>query len=146
MENDDLPMHLAQFIPKSLDAIVRKNRHLCRLRLATAEDFSRVEKRIPRKQPRHTLVRWQVIVLDVTTQPPVRSLRLVGTTLESGESWITSNVIGIDLRTRMVQTENSLYAIKGRRVLEKNLNFPYICAVLNHWGIGHFLGAPEFFF
>lgn len=146
METDDLAKQLARLVPKSLDEIIHKNRDKCRIRLATPEDFAQVEKRIPRQPPRHTLIRWQLIVLDVSTAPPVKSLRLVGTISESGQSRITSNVVGINRRTGMVETENSIYAIKGGRAMEKNLDFPYICAALNYWGIGPFLGVPEFFF
>lgn len=146
MDTDDLSKQLARLVPKSLDEIVRKNRDKCRIHLATPEDFARVKKRIPKQPPRYTLVHWQVIVLDVSISPPVRSLRLVGTAVETGESRITSNIVGINRRTGLVETENSIYAIKGRRAQEKNLDFPYICAALNYWRIGPFLGVPAFFF
>jgi hypothetical protein len=102
---------------------------------------------IPEGHVRHILTHWQIITLHVAVgEQSQASPRLVGRVLGTGQSWATSHVVGVDLSNGLVRTSNSTYRIQGSQVSENELDLVHICAALNSWGLGQFLGVPEFFY
>lgn len=139
---------LQDLIPKTLDDVIRENRDKCRLALATDEELDSLASEIANARCRHTLTHWQVVVIHITTGDGTHtaSPKLVGRVKETGQAWMTSQVIGIDAARGLVQTANSTYCVIGQRVEECELDFLHICATLNTWGVGRYLGIPEFFY
>lgn len=150
MTKESVTQQLEKLIPQSLDDVIRANRDKCRLALATDDEMTTLETGCSGSamgSVRHTLTHWQVVMIHVSLGDGTRSSspRLAGRVQETGQSWITSHVIGIDSDRGFVQTTNSTYRVIGSRVAEKELDLLHICASLNYWGLGAYLGVPEFF-
>jgi hypothetical protein len=148
MTKDSFEQALEKLIPKSLDDVIRKNREKFRLALATEDELAKLESNVPDASIRYTLRDWQVIMLHATLEDgaKIASPRLVGIEVETGESWSTSHVISMDTDKSLVKTRNSLYRVVGSRVGEDKLDLLHICIALHQWGLGSFLGVPEFFY
>lgn len=146
-KTDSLRNTLQKLIPHSLDDVIRDHRDTCRLASASDEELAQLNTDIIDKDVRHTLTHWRIIMLHIVVNDvPFASPRLVGRVLETRESWITSHVVGLDADHGLVRTINSIYRIEGERAEESELDLIYICAALNYWGLGQYLGVPEFFF
>jgi hypothetical protein len=138
---------LKRLLPQSLDDIVRENRDQLRLALATEEELSNLKTALTSASVRHTLTTWNVLMLHATTASgQVSSPRLVGRVVDSGESWITSHVVGFDFAQGLVQTKSSFYRIIGLRADEKDTDLLQICAALHEWGLGRRFGVPHIFY
>lgn len=138
---------LKRLLPQSLDDIVRENRDQLRLALATEEELSNLKTALTSASVRHTLTTWNVLMLHATTASgQVSSPRLVGKVHESGESWITSHVLGIDFEIGLVKTKSSYYRITGPRAAESETDLLRICAALHEWGLGRRFGVPHIFY
>lgn len=148
MTIEPIEQALKKLIPKNLDDIIRKNRDKCRLALATEAELQKLESNMPDSPLRYTLTDWQVVMLHVSSEDgaPIASPRLVGSVVETGESWITSQVVAIDRNKGLVQTANSMYRVIGPRVKEEKIDLLNICVALHQWGLGSYLGVPEFFY
>ena len=148
MTQDSIEQALEKLIPKSLDDVIRKNREKFRLALATEDELAKLESNVPDASVRYTLTDWQVIMLHATLEDgaKIASPRLVGSVVETGESWITSHVISIDTDKSLLKTRNSFYRVVGPRVGEEKLDLLNICIALHQWGLGTYLGVPEFFY
>jgi hypothetical protein len=134
---------LKQLLPRGLDDIIRENRDELRLALATEAELKALETTIAEAQVRHQLIQWNVLMLHVSADGShVLSPRLVGRVVDSGESWITSHVVGIDAEHGLVQTKSSLYRIMGPRADETDTDLLRICAALHEWGLGTRFGVP----
>ncbi len=139
---------LRALIPKSLGDVIRVDRDECRLALATDDELRGLAAAVSDAHCRHVLTHWQIVVIHLAMRgdAAVSSPHLTGRVRETGQSWMTSKVIGIDEEKGMVQTQNSRYRVLGSRVAESELDLPYICATLNYWRIGQLFGVPAFFF
>lgn len=148
MTEDSIEQALEKLIPKSLDDVIRKNREKFRLALATEDELAKLESNEPDSPVKYTLTDWQVVMLHATLEDgaKIASPRLVGSVVETGESWITSHVLSIDTGKSLVKTRNSFYRVVGPRVGEEKLDLLNICIALHQWGLGTYLGVPEFFY
>lgn len=148
MAEDSIEQTIEKLIPKSLADIIRKNREKLRLALATDDELAKLEAKVPDSTVRYTLTDWQVIMLHATLENGDKMVmpRLAGSVEETGESWITSNIVGIDSGKGLVQTANSIYRILGPRVEEEKIDLLNVCIALHRWGVGRAFGVPEFFY
>lgn len=147
MRHEPFDKSLNKLIPKRLDEVLRKNREQMRLALATAEEIQELSAEVSETYVRHTLSRWQFVVMHVTNgASPAKSVRLFGWADDIGESWSTSNVTGIDLSHGLVRTANSTYAIAGPRATEAQLDLLHVCASLHQWRLGEYFGVPHIFY
>ena len=148
MTKDSFEQALEKLIPKSLDDIIQTNREIFRLAVATEDELAKLESNVPDASVRYTLTDWQVIMLHATLEDgaKIASPRLVGSVVETGESWITSHVISMDTDKSLVKTRNSFYRVVGPRVGEEKLDLLNICIALHQWGLGSHFGVPEFFY
>lgn len=138
---------LQKFLPKCIDDIVRENRDKLRLALATTVELKALETTIVDASVRHQLAGWNVLMLHATTASgQVSSPRLIGRVVDSGESWITSHVVGIDFERGLVQTKSSLYRIIGPRADKKDTDLLRICAAMHEWRLGAHYGVPHIFY
>lgn len=148
MTEDSIEQAVEKLIPKSLDDVITKNREKFRLALATEDELAKLESNVPDSTVRYTLTDWQVVMLHATLEDgaKIASPRLVGSVVETGESWIPSHVISIDTGKSLVKTRNSFYRVVGPRVGEEKLDLLNICIALHQWGLGTYLGVPDFFY
>ena len=147
MTEESIKTQLKIVLPQSLDDIIRENRDELRLALATDDELKALDTTIDDSPVRHQLIKWNVLMLHaVTARGQVSSPRLVGRLVDSGESWMTSHVVGIDTSQGLVQTTRSLYRISGPRAGEKDLDLLHICATFHSWGIGVHYGVPHIFY
>lgn len=135
---------IEKLVPKSLAEVTTTDQ--LQLALATADEIRNLEAAVPESTIRETLTNWQLVVLHAAKSDGTRtsSPRLVGVT-PTGESWMSSHVTAIDSGRGLVQTANSVYRVVGPKCAEEELDYPYICATLNSWGLGKY-GVPPFFF
>lgn len=147
MSGESIEEQLEKLVPKSLDDVVRKNRDQLRLAIASQDELGALAADISATNGRHTIIRWQFVVMHVTTnRGPATSLRLFGWAEEVRESWSTSNVTGIDLTNGLVRTANSVYRISGPRAMDDELDLLHVCASLHSWGLGEYFGVPHIFY
>lgn len=143
--DETIEQQLKRLLPSGLDDIIREHREELRLALATEAELKALETSIADAPARHRLVKWNVLVLHATAaNGQVSSPRLIGRLVDTGESWITSHVVGIDVVRGLVQTKSSLYRISGPRAEENDIDLLHICASLHDWGLGARFGVPHF--
>lgn len=147
MANKTVEEQLRALLPKSIDDIVRANRDQLRLALATKDELKALETTIADAPVRHRVARWNVLMLHATTAGGlVSSPRLIGRLVDSGESWVTSHVVGINLEHGLVQTKRSLYRVIGPRADEQDTDLLRICAAMHEWRLGPRYGVPHIFY
>lgn len=145
MTDETIEQQLTRLLPRGLDDIIRENRNELRLALATEAELKALETTIADAPVRHRLVQWNVLVLHATAaNGQTSSPRLIGRVVDTGESWMTSHVVGIDFEQGLVQTRSTLYGIMGTRAAEKDTDLLHICAALHRWGLGERFGVPHF--
>ena len=138
---------LVDYLPKSLDNIIRANRNHCRLALATEGEMEQLSHPLNNSAVSRHLIRWQILALHLSGNgKAVQTFHLVGRVRGTREAWMTSKVQAIDLKRRRVRTENSLYGLWGPQGRESDIDLLYVCATLNYGGIGPLFGVPELFF
>ena len=146
MNDSELSTALEAMIPKSLNDIIRKNRELVQLRLASEADIFKLQAEILETHPLYILDNWNLIAFD---RPGVATtVHLIGDVRGESEPRITSLVRAIDMKRQMVMTNSgNLYQMGIRNDGEPNTEKLYlICAYMHQWGIGHELGVPHFFY
>lgn len=146
-EQDELGKQLAAMIPKNLDDIIRKNRHLANLTLTTEEEISDLYFPIkPGGVLKDIINNWSLITLNILEQVP--QVMLIGDVSGSTMIRLTSNVQQIDLKQNLLITQSrSLYQLGSRNIGEPDSNqLMTICAIFHAWSFGAFLGAPYFYF
>lgn len=147
MAKETIEEQLQKLLPKSIDDIVRENRDKLQLALATEDELKALETSISDAPVKHQLVGWNVLMLRATAASgQVSSPRLIGRVVDSGDSWITSHVVGIDCEQGLVQTKSSLYRIIGPRADEKDTDLLRICAAMHEWRLGNHYGVPLIFY
>jgi hypothetical protein len=147
---------IENLIPRSLDDIVRQNRHLFCISLATSEELAARAAKIEPRDVKDTINGWRMLSFRAfARRRPIKSedascvsrLLLLGSAVETGCIWITSAVMRIDADSGFVQTQNSFYRLGPRAEGEPPPDeLMTVCAALHRWGVGPLLGAPEFYF
>jgi hypothetical protein len=147
---------LEQMIPKSLDDVVRKNRNAFQIGLATPTEIAiRGTVIKPDRDTRDTIEQWNIIAFRTLGLRPDTGLEgilssrlsLLGRAAGTRGSWLTSEVVQIDVDGGLVLTRNSLYRLGSRGEGEPPPDdLICVCAVMHSWGIGELIGAPGFFY
>ncbi len=142
--------NLRDFIPKSVDDIIRAHRDECQLTWATSEELERRKGDLQNadRAVRSTLCNWNVLMFRLIRQGWAMSAHfLVGTVQDSRQPWVTSAVEAVDLGAGLVKTKNSLYRIVGPRDPEPDMHtLIHICVWLHSRGLGPYFGVPGFFY
>lgn len=147
MAKETTEEQLRKLLPKSIDDIVREHRDELRLALATEAELKALETALTDEPVNHRITGWNVLMLHMSSErAQLSSPRLIGTVVDTGESWITSHVLGIDFRKGLVQTKNSFYRITGPRATEQDADLLRICASLHEWRLGARYGVPHIFY
>lgn len=139
---------LEQYLPKSLDDIIRDRRNVCSLGLSNTEDFASLPPMVSMldniKQIRATINDWRIVCL---TLPSGKNHILTGINETSNNAWATSALKSVDFQNNLVLTENSIYrlGIKGEGEPDLAIRL-HICYCLHSWGLGAPLGVPRIFY
>lgn len=142
---------LNNLLPKSLDDIIRKNRHLCSLRLSAHAELDALPSMITlinnQRQVRATISDWRFIcwIRPQEVGGPVHFI--VGINETRQRALMTSDVRAADLQKGLVLTKNSLYRLGCKGNGEPDVRMLlHICATLHAWGHGEFMGVPHVFY
>lgn len=139
---------LKNLLALTLDDVITKNRDYAELRIATKEDIATLQASIEDYGVvTGEITRWSLIALELRDgEGGVGvSVYLVGYNETKRSMWMTSRVLSLDEETKLLTTHSgSLYRLVG--AVTTNVDVPFICAMLNTWGIGEHLGLPPFFF
>lgn len=149
MDEQSSVTNLRDFIPKSVDDIVRAHRDECRLAWATDVELeSRTGELQQAEAIRNTLCNWNILMFHLTREGSTTSVPfLVGTRQDTRQPRITSAVKTVDPAAGLVKTLNSLYGVVGPREPEPDMHtLIHICVWLNDSGLGPYFGVPGFFY
>lgn len=122
-------------VPRRLDDIVRRNRDLFEIGLATASELAAATGDVDSVgAPRGLIDGWHVIAFrDLSIGEA--SLHMLGY-IRPGTGRITSDVVVLAADRSRVRTRNSLYLLGSPAVGEPDLPLLLlVAAVLRHWGI-----------
>ena len=141
-------------LPKNLDSVFTRNRHLAKLSLATDEQIKSVSKIIPMPADGYLtgeISDWRIIAYDVTIPgKELVHLHPLGNDDTSGAgSKITSPIIGIALASQLVVTRSgSIYRLVGPRGEgEPTLHhLLHLCSAQWQWGRGPIMGVLKVFY
>lgn len=143
MENID------DYLPKSLDEIVRRRRDEVQIRLATAFEIKALGEflgntKISQGEVKDTISEWYPLAFRVRDD---LQIRLLGHFERKGVISMTSQVLLLDLAAGFAKTDNSLYRLgKPGEGEPPRAYLVQLCAILNDMGLGKTLGVPEVFF
>ncbi len=147
--SDTVNQALNEFIPKSLDDIIRANKDECSLSLSTGDDLAElpmiVEVVANQKSISANLYRWRFVCLNGNG---TKSHFLTGIHEAPGCVCATSVIVAIDLEHGLALTRScSIYQLgtKGEGEPETDILL-HICAQFHNWGIGEMLGVPHIFY
>lgn len=116
-QKDSLQTTLQSLIPKTLDDVFRANREIGQLTLATDAELTQMKGFVEDAGIRHTLTDWQILSVRLHIDGQVQvSPRLVGSVQETGQFWMTSYVLSVDLEQGLIKTRNSVYRVIGHRM------------------------------
>jgi hypothetical protein len=139
---------LSDLIPKSLDDVIRKNRDLVDLALATDEEIQTVAKDIDvHRHLKDTVSDWRIIRTKIKATGQI-AMSLLGHSQEHDAPWITSLITGADMQKSYVETNSgSLYKLADRGEGEPDMyDLIHVCVAFRQWGFGDYLGVAEFFY
>lgn len=143
----EIEKQLEAMMPKNLDDIIRANRHLAQLRLATDEEIMDLSAQIrPSDNIKDQMQNWRFIVLHVLPTDDVQ-IMLLGDKSDGRGPRITSVVRQIDLDRQLVITNSgSLYGLGKPGCGEPDMDqLIMVCIAFNGWGFGPALGVAPFF-
>jgi hypothetical protein len=138
---------LDRLIPKSLDDIIRANKHLAELRLADEREISAITGEIWADKTKDEISNFRLVSI-IFKNPVTVSVHLLGT-CSARHAWYTSQVMVLDLQRGYAQTRSgSLYKLIGPLAVDEpgTDDLICLCAALNTWGVGQYLGVPAFFY
>ena len=144
---NDLTETFDEMIPRSLDNVIRANRHLAQLRLASDQELAALSGNIAVVQPKDEISNYRLVSI-ILNNPDTVSVHLLGT-CSAGRSWSTSQVMTLDLERGYAETRiGSVYKLLGPRAHDEpdRDDLICLCAILNKWGVGQRLGVPAFFY
>lgn len=147
----DEPKSGDNLLPRSLDDIVRKNRHLCSLRLSSHEELnafpSMVSLMVDQRQVKAMVSDWRFICWVRPEEMGGAVHFLTGINQARQRILMTSDVRAVDFGNGLVLTNNSLYRLGRMGNGEPNMKILlHICAVFHSWGIGEHLGVPHIYY
>ena len=144
IQQDAMVAKIEEMIPKSLDDIIRKNRHLAQMRMATPEDILKLEASVEITGTPMLLNQWRLIAL---CEPGRVQVFLIGTT-KAGKFRMTSRVMATNFDAMVFRTQSgTLYGLGEPGAGEPDQDdLMGICAVMTSWGMGAALGMPAFFY
>jgi len=131
-------------IPRTLDAIVNRNRALCEIGLATPSEIDGLRGDIdaPAGAEKDVLTDWRFIAFRIRQHQT--ALVLLGDAERQSLILCTSEVQVASRDGARVRTRNSIYALaragEGEPPVQHLLQ---LCATLHEWGLGRILGALE---
>lgn len=142
---------LSNLLPKTMDDIIQKNRHLYSLRLSFHEELNTLPPMVAliadHRQVKAKISVWRFIcwVRPEEIGGPVHFL--LGINKARQRIIMTSDVRSVDFENGLVLTKNSLYRLgcKGNGDPEVRMLL-HICATLHVWGHGEFMGIPHVFY
>ena len=120
--------------PMSLADLVRSNRHIIELRMATPSELASITGDIADVPVVKGFLRgWQVIVIR-DHREDVTSLHMVGSF--AMRSWITSDLLRLAPDQSIVRTRNSYYGLGQRAEADLSLSHLHTVArALRAWGL-----------
>jgi hypothetical protein len=105
--HDDLKAALERALPCSLDDIIRRGRDQASLGLATSADLERLMGDIVDGRLRVVINGWHLVALRIrATDGEAVYVYLLGYAQATCETWITSNVVSIDMKNGYVRTKS----------------------------------------
>lgn len=147
MAGETIEQQLKKLFPESIDDIIREHRDELRLALATEGELKALETTLADGPVTHRLKGWNILMMHASSERGrMSSPRLIGTVVDTRESWITSHVLGIDSEKGLVKTKNALYQFTGPRAAEEDTDLLRICAALHEWGLGARYGVLHIFY
>lgn len=146
MSEDNFEEALNNLLPKNLDDIIRKNRHLVQLRFPTETDLKSLEKSLVITNLKGTFSE-ALLYCRVSPQLDAPILCLVGYH-EQGHVLHTSRIVGFDPETNAVLTgSGSNYLIRNFIEGEPDLQLlSFICYILHREGLGNYFGVPAVYY
>jgi hypothetical protein len=139
-------MSLLRSLPASLDDIVRTNRHLLEVGLATADEIAAVTGCVPLGAAKGTIEDWRLVALRHRAAGLV-TLNVLGRF--DSYAWMTSYVAALSADRARVRTKNSLYGLGRPGAGEPDPPLLlHVAHTLKHWGLDeHYgLGVMEIFY
>lgn len=143
---------IVQAIPRDLGDVIRANRQVAQLRLATDDDVARLVRVIPATDALNGAVSdWRLIEFNIEhAGQSFASIHLLGNNARRGVGCkITSPVLAIDFGTGLAATRSgSIYQLigatgAGEPPLDHLL---MLCAALWNWGVGEALDVPHIYY
>lgn len=150
MNSSNLFQQAKDLIPKSLDDIVRKNRHLLQLEYANSDDVLKLTKRIETSSLKGTLVD-AFLYKRLTKLSEVEPICAVGYLItDSGKiAFHTSQVVGVDNDQKVIATAlGSHYKIESLSDTQNTDStlLLHLCHVAHRDGWGAHFGIPEIYY
>ena len=141
--------NIEDFLPKSLDEIVRRRRDEVQIRLATSSEIQALgeflgDAQMKQGEEKDTINEWYPVTFRVRDD---LQIRLLGHFEKRNEILLSSAVTVLNRQNGVARTENSLYRLGKRGDGEPPRHFlAVLCAILHKTGAGQVLGVPEVFF
>jgi len=141
--------NIDDYLPKSLDEIVRRRRDEVQIRLATATEIKALgefigDAKMSQGEVKDTISEWYPILFRVRDD---MQIRLLGHFEKRKEILLSSDVAVLSPENGLAKTENSFYRLGKRGDGEPPRHFLVVlCAILTKTGAGRVLGVPEVFF
>ncbi|MBF4989462.1 hypothetical protein [Methylophilus sp. 14] len=150
MNSSNLIQQVKDLIPKSLDDIVRKNRHLLQLEYANSEDVLKLTKRIQTTSFKGSLVDAFLYkrIIKISEVEPVCAVGYLITDLGK-IAFHTSQVVGLDDEQKIILTNSgSHYKIESLSDTQNTDStlLMHICHVAHRDGWGNHFGIPEIYY
>ena len=95
---------------RTIDDLIRRNRHLVELAIATPEEIERVIGDVGFDARSRELTTWRLLAIR-DPQTRMVDLRLLGTRLLRPCGWITSSVTALSLDRKLCRTSTELFAL-----------------------------------
>ncbi|ADE11336.1 hypothetical protein Slit_1098 [Sideroxydans lithotrophicus ES-1] len=151
-DDNELTQAINEMIPKSLDDIIRANRHLCILTLSTEGQLGELPPIVQSlrnpKAINATLSDWRFICLNLSKEHGGSQHILTGYHEVQGCCWSTSVIVAADLEHGLVLTRSgSIYRLGTKGEAEPGQDMLlHICVQLHKWGMGTLFGVPHVFY
>lgn len=150
MNSSNLIQQAKNLIPKNLDDVVRKNRHLLQLEYANQEDVSKLTKRIQTTSFKGTLVDAFLYkrLIKISEVEPIYAVGYLIT--DAGRiAFHTSQVVGVDNDQKIIATASGSYykidSFADTQQTDSTLLL-HICHVSHRDGWGTHFGIPEIYY
>lgn len=139
MENID------DYLPRTLDEIVRKKRDQVEIRLATAQEIAQLAAEIlAPEEVKDTIADWYPVVFRVRDE---LTIRIFGVFQQRDAVSFTSRVLMLDATASLAISDHAIYRLGKRGEGEPPRALVVaLCVLLNELGVGKALGVPEVFY